>query len=186
MSPRTDVLTPQRDTVSVSAPHSNALGPHDVGILILRIALGVIMIAHGTQKLFGWFGGGGIDGTAAFFEKSGYPAARMMAVVAALCETGGGLALILGLLTPLAGAAVLGTMINAIGVKWGGGFLASNGGFEFELLLAGAAGALCLLGAGAISVDRAIPSLRQHKPSYGVGAALLGVITGAILLLIRS
>ncbi|WP_240466701.1 DoxX family protein [Streptomyces sp. S5] len=81
----------------------------DAGLLLLRIAVGAIMAAHGAQKLFGWFGGGGIDGTAQFFTSVGYPAGEAMATVAALTETFGGLALILGLLTPLAAAAVTGT-----------------------------------------------------------------------------
>src|SRR5690606_15400585 len=97
-----------------------AAHPYDTGLLVLRLALGLTMAAHGAQKLFGWFGGGGLEGTGQFFAMSGYPAGETMALIAGLTETLGGLALAVGLLTPLAGAAVLGTMINAMAVKWGG------------------------------------------------------------------
>ncbi|GFE13192.1 hypothetical protein Sgleb_12390 [Streptomyces glebosus] len=103
----------------------------------------------------------------------------------ALSETGGGLAPALGPLTPLVGAAFLGAMIKAIGVKWGGGFYAPTG-IGFELLLATAAGALCLMGAGGIALDRAMPLLRQHRLSYGVAAVPLGTGTPTILLIIRG
>lgn len=91
----------------------------------------------------------------------------------------------LGLLTPLAGAAVLGTMINALAVKWGGGFFAPAG-VEYEvLLLAGAAG-LALTGPGRIAVDRFLPGLRAHRLAYGVAAVLLAAVIAALVLLIRN
>ncbi|WP_228566112.1 DoxX family protein [Nocardia sp. SYP-A9097] len=98
--------------------------PYDLGLLILRVAVGLTMAAHGTQKLFGWFNGGGLTGTAAFFTSTGYPAAHTMATIAGLTETLGGLALTLGLLTPLAAAALVGTLLNALAIKWGNGFFA--------------------------------------------------------------
>jgi putative oxidoreductase len=158
--------------------------PYDIGLLLLRLTVGPIMVAHGTQKLFGWFGGPGLEGTASFFKASGYPAAKTLAILAALAETGGGLGLALGLLTPLAGAAVLVSLVNAIGVKWNGGLFAPAG-FEYELLLAVSAGALCLMGAGALALDRAIPPLRQHRLTHGAIAALLGVLTAALFLILR-
>lgn len=127
--------TAQLDSTS---PHA-----YDGGLLLLRLALGLTVAAHGVQKLFGWFGGGGLEGTGQFFEMSGYPAGETMALIAGLSETLGGLALALGLLTPLAGAAVFGTMINALAVKWGGGFFAPEG-VEYEILLAAGAAALAL------------------------------------------
>lgn len=113
----------------IDIPARRDASPHgyDAGLLLLRLALGLTMAAHGAQKLFGWFGGPGLDGTGQFFTMSGYPAGRTMAVVAGLSETLGGLGLVAGLLTPLAGAAVVGTMINALAVKWGGGFFAPKG-----------------------------------------------------------
>ncbi len=131
---------------------------YDLGLLVLRLAVGLIMAAHGVQKLFGWFNGGGLDGTGKFFEMSGYPASKAMAAVAGLGETLGGLALAVGLLTPLAAAALVGTLLNAIAVKWDGGFFAPKG-IEYELLLTLAAASLALTGPGRYAVDRAIAAL---------------------------
>ena len=83
----------------------------DVALLILRLALGLALFAHGTQKLFGWFGGGGIAGTGAGMASMGFRPGKINAVLAGLGEAGGGLLLAFGLLTPLGGAAVAATMI---------------------------------------------------------------------------
>lgn len=165
----------------------NGTSPHayDGGLLLLRLALGLTVAAHGVQKLFGWFGGGGLEGTGQFFEMSGYPAGETMALVAGLSETLGGLALALGLLTPLAGAAVFGTMINALAVKWGGGFFAPQG-VEYELLLAVGAAGLALTGPGRLAVDRFLPGLRAHRLGYGVAAVALGAVSAGLVLLIRN
>ncbi|WP_394436500.1 DoxX family protein [Streptomyces sp. SGAir0957] len=179
----TSVLT--RPAASDTAPGSTSPHAYDIGLLVLRLALGLTIAAHGTQKLFGWFGGGGIDGTGQFFAQSGYPSGKAMAVVAGLSETLGGLGLILGVLTPLAGAAVLGTMINALAVKWGGGFFAPAG-VEYELLLAAGAAGLALTGPGRIAVDRFLPGLRAHRLRYGVAAVLLALVLAALVLLIRK
>ncbi|MRH91221.1 DoxX family membrane protein [Nocardia sp. SYP-A9097] len=157
----------------------------DVGLLVLRLAVGLTMAAHGTQKLFGWFGGGGLTGTAEFFTASGYPSGHAMAVVAGLTETFGGLGLALGLLTPLAGAALLGTLINAIAVKEGGGFFAPKG-IEYELLLAAAAAGLALTGPGRYAVDVLLPVLRSHRLVYGFAAVLLAVVLAGAVLLVRN
>ncbi|MFJ9036983.1 DoxX family protein [Streptomyces sp. NPDC102406] len=172
---------------ATTSPTRADASPHayDVGLLILRLALGLTIAAHGTQKLFGWFGGGGIEGTGQFFAQSGYPSGKTMAVIAGLSETFGGLGLVLGLLTPLAGAAVLGTMINALAVKWGGGFFAPAG-VEYELLLLAGAAGLALTGPGRIAVDRFLPGLRAHRLRYGVAAVVLAVVIAALVLLIRD
>jgi putative oxidoreductase len=158
---------------------------YDTGLLVLRLALGLTMAAHGAQKLFGWFGGPGLDGTGQFFTMSGYPAGRTMAVVAGLSETLGGLGLVAGLLTPLAAAAVVGTMINALAVKWGGGFFAPKG-VEYELLLTAGAAALALTGPGRLAVDRFLPGLRVHRPVRGAAVLVLGVVVAGVMLLVRN
>ena len=84
------------------------------GILLLRLVVGVAFVGHGTQKLFGWFGGYGPKGTGGFFASQGYRAPVLMAVVAGLSEAGGGTLLALGFATPLAGAMLATVMINAI------------------------------------------------------------------------
>ncbi|MFE6920911.1 DoxX family protein [Nocardia sp. NPDC057663] len=158
--------------------------PTDAGLLVLRLGVGATMFAHGTQKLFGWFDGGGLAGTEKFFAAKGYPMADAFAVVAGLSEALGGLGLILGLLTPLAAAAILGTMLNAIAVKWGGFF--SPKGVEYEVILAVAATSLALTGAGGFALDRFVPGLRNYKLSYGLAAIALALITAGIVLLIRN
>jgi putative oxidoreductase len=165
--------------------HSATPHAYDVGLLLLRLAVGLTMAAHGAQKLFGWFGGGGLDGTGQFFSMSGYPQGRTMAVVAGLSETLGGLGLALGLLTPLAGAAVVGTMINAVAVRWDGGFFMPEG-MEYELLLAVAGAALALTGPGRYAADRFLPFLRHHKLAYGVAAVVLAVVVAGVMLLLRK
>ncbi|MEU9162033.1 DoxX family protein [Streptomyces sp. NPDC048424] len=158
---------------------------HDTGLLLLRLVLGLTMAAHGTQKLFGWFEGGGISGTGQFFTASGYPAGDAMAVLAGLTETLGGLGLALGLLTPLAGAAIVGTLINAIAVHGAGAFFAPKG-IEYELLLTAGAAALALTGPGRYAVDRFLPVLRSHRLAHGALAVALGVVLAAVLLLVRD
>ncbi|MEU1690201.1 DoxX family protein [Streptomyces hirsutus] len=157
---------------------------YDVGLLVLRLVLGLTMAAHGAQKLFGWFGGGGVEGTGMFFASLGYPSPEAFAVVAGLTETLGGLGLAFGLLTPLAAAAVAGTMVNAIAVKWGGGFFAPEG-VEYELVLTLAAVALALTGPGRIAVDRLLPRLRSHRLEYGIVAVVLGAVVAGVTLLLR-
>ncbi|MEU1286182.1 DoxX family protein [Kitasatospora sp. NPDC005856] len=178
----TTTVSPARDTAgsATTSPHA-----YDAGLLLLRLALGLTMAAHGSQKLFGWFGGGGIDGTGQFFTMSGYPAGDAMAVVAGLTETLGGLALAVGLLTPLAGAAIVGVMVNALAVTWGGGFFAPKGS-EYELLLTAGAAALALTGPGRYAVDRFLPVLRAHRLAYGAAAVVVGLLTAGVILLLRK
>ncbi|MGQ4615858.1 DoxX family membrane protein [Nocardia sp. R7R-8] len=174
-------------TAAATAPSikdSSELG-YDTGLLVLRLVIGLTLAAHGTQKLFGWFGGYGISGTGKFFTASGYPAGDAMAVIAGLSETLGGLGLAVGLLTPLAAAAVLGTMINALVVHGTGSFFAPKG-FEYEAILALGAASLALAGPGRIAVDHYLPVVRNHRLVYGVAAIVLAVVAGGIVLLVRN
>ncbi|WP_055697513.1 MULTISPECIES: DoxX family protein [Streptomyces] len=184
MSVFTDArTTPPGDAAS---PATSTQSGADLGLLILRWAVGLTMAAHGSQKLFGWFGGGGLDGTAGFFESSGYTAAKAMAVVAALTETLCGLGLVVGLLTPLAGAGIVGVMLNVIAVKWGNGFFGPTG-IEYELLLLIAAASLTLAGPGRYAADRLLPVLRTHRLSHGIAAVALGAAAaGIVLVTLRS
>jgi putative oxidoreductase len=126
----------------------------EYGLLLLRLVVGLLFAGHGAQKLFGWFGGGGPQGTAAFFSSLGYRAPALMALAAGLSELGGGLLLATGLLTPLASFLLATVMLNAIAtVVWPKGFF---GGYEFELTLATVAIALAATGPGEISLDDAI------------------------------
>jgi len=124
------------------------------GILLLRLVVGLAFVGHGTQKLFGWFGGYGPKGTGGFFASQGYRAPVMMAVLAGLAEAGGGTLLALGLATPLAGALLAIVMINAIGsVTFKKAFML---GSELEIAYLTIAVSLAAIGPGRFSIDRAI------------------------------
>jgi len=124
------------------------------GILLLRLVVGLAFVGHGTQKLFGWFGGYGPKGTGGFFASQGYRAPVMMAVLAGLAEAGGGTLLALGLATPLAGALLAIVMINAIGsVTFKKAFML---GSEVEIAYLTIAVSLAAIGPGRFSIDRAI------------------------------
>src|SRR5215204_1926687 len=121
----------------------------DVGLLVLRLVLGVIFIGHGAQKLFGSFGGPRISGFAKMLEQLGVKPAKPMAILAGLAEFVGGILVILGFLTPLAALALIGVMIVAVlTVHLKNGFFNTNGGYEFNLALAGIAFTLLIVGAG--------------------------------------
>ena len=110
------------------------------GLLLIRLVFGLTLAAHGSQKLFGWFGGGGPRGTAGMFEKLGFRQPMAMAVLAGLAELGGGLLLALGLLTPLGAFALVVVMLMAIAtVHWEKGFWSTAGGYEFNLAIIAAA-----------------------------------------------
>ncbi|MCT9929908.1 DoxX family membrane protein [Planotetraspora sp. A-T 1434] len=158
---------------------------YDAGLLLLRLVLGLTMAGHGAQKLFGWFSGPGLDVTGQFFTSVGYPAGKAMAVVDGLSELLGGLGLAVGVLTPLAGAAVIGVMVNAVAVKWGGGFFIPTG-WEYELTLATGAAALALTGPGRLALDRHLPVVRAHRVGYGIASVALGLVLGAVVLLFRG
>ena len=130
-------------------------------LLIIRIFLGVIFFAHGAQKLFGWFGGGGLRGTIAYFKQAlGVP--PPLTVLAALTECLGGLAMIVGLLVRPAAVGLIIVMLVAIKtVHWKNGFFLNwslepgkGHGFEMNLALIGMALAVLVGGAGAFSIDR--------------------------------
>jgi putative oxidoreductase len=131
-------------------PHSQ-----DIGLLALRVGSGAVLIAHGTQKLFGWFGGGGLDGTAAVFDEAGFRPGRANAMIAGMSEASGGALLAAGLATPAAGAAVAGTMVVASSMLAPNGFFATKGGYEYAALLAVVGLSTALTGPGALSLDEA-------------------------------
>ena len=127
------------------------------GRLIARAAIGGLFAAHGTQKLFGWFGGSGVAGTAETMQKLELRPARQHAVAAGTAETLGGTLLALGALTPLAGSLITATMLTAIRkVHLPNGPWNTQGGYEYNVALIGAALMLVDSGPGAPSVDRAL------------------------------
>jgi putative oxidoreductase len=155
----------------------------DRSLLAVRIALGGALAAHGTQKLFGWFGGHGIAGTAGFFESVGFKPGKLNAYAAGIGEAGGGTLLALGLATPAAGAAVAGTMVVAASMHKDKGWFAQNGGYEFPAVLGLAGAALALGGPGQLSLDAALDH-RLNRP-WMQATALVGVIPAAAVVLRR-
>ncbi|GAA1366866.1 DoxX family membrane protein [Streptomyces beijiangensis] len=127
----------------------------DLGLLVLRAGTGGVLMAHGAQKLLGWFGGGGIEGTAAAMEQMGFRPGKQSALASGLGEAGGGALLLLGLATPAAGAAAAGTMAGAVAVHAPAGFFAHGGGYEYPAFLGFTAAAIGVAGAGRYSVDHA-------------------------------
>jgi putative oxidoreductase len=127
------------------------------GLTALRIPIGIIFVAHGAQKLFGWFGGYGLEGTGGWMASIGLTPGYLMALLAGSAEFFGGLALIAGLLVRPAAAALAFAMVVAIfSVHIDHGLFMSNNGYEFALALLAASVALALAGAGNGSLDRAL------------------------------
>ena len=122
--------------------------------LALRIPVGIIFAAHGAQKLFGWFGGYGLEGTGQWMASIGLAPGYLMALLAGSAEFFGGLALIAGLLVRPAAAMLGFAMLVAIfSVHIGNGLFMSNNGYEFGLVLLAASVSLMVSGAGRVSVD---------------------------------
>lgn len=154
----------------------------DVGLLLMRLGIGGVLMAHGAQKLFGLFGGGGVEGTAAAMESMGFEPGRESAIAAGLGETGGGLLLAAGLATPAAGAAAAGTMAAAAAVSWENGLFTQRGGYELPLLIGLGAVGLGLTGAGTLSLDDATGHVLDRPwlaaasfvSAAGMAAAVIG------------
>ncbi|KFZ38147.1 hypothetical protein HR45_06485 [Shewanella mangrovi] len=122
--------------------------------LMLRVPVGLILMAHGSQKLFGWFGGYGIAGTGQWMESIGIAPGELMAFLAGSGEFFGGLFLLLGLLIRPAAAVVAFTMLVALfTVHIHNGLFMANNGYEYALTLAVVAGSLLISGAGKVSLD---------------------------------
>ena len=154
----------------------------DLGLLLLRVVVGGLIAAHGAQKLFGWFGGFGIQGTGGWLESMGLRPGATMARINGITEFGAGLLLAFGLFTPFAAAAIIGVMIVAIAtVHWDKGFFNSAGGYEFNLTVIAASIALAMTGAGAYSLDNAF-DLGLAGIAWGLAALALGGL-GAVLTL---
>ena len=145
----------------------------NLGRLILRAVVGGYFFGHGTQKLFGWFGGHGPEGTGQFFESLGLRPGKRHALAAGAAEAGGGSLLLLGAFTPFASAALIGTMLTAINrVHLKNGPWVSDGGYEYNLVLITVALALAETGPGSPSVDCARGSRLTGAKGVLLAAAL--------------
>ncbi len=177
--PTTSAPEPAVRTETVEIPARR--GTTDVGLLLLRLVVGGVMLAHGLQKLTGIWNGPGLDGFRSLLEDTGYEQANILAIAGAVGETAGGALLILGLATPFAGAAVLAVMINAWCFKQAaepGLQFFAPAGVEYETVLAVAAAAIILAGPGKIAFDG-----RRGwatRPRFGSFFALVLGIAGGV------
>jgi putative oxidoreductase len=150
-----------------------------IGLFILRLVIGLLFMGHGAQKLFGILGGGGPNGTGAHFDSIGLRPGRRNALIAGLGEFCGGLLVLLGWFTPLGAAAIIAVMIAAIWtVHAKNGVWATEGGFEYHLVVIAAVFALAGVGAGGWSLDHAL-SFADNGAIWAIGAAVIGALGGA-------
>jgi putative oxidoreductase len=147
-----------------------------LGRLILRLVVGGFFVGHGTQKLFGWFGGYGLDATAGMFESLGLRPGKRHATAAGVAETAGGAGLLIGAATPLSSSVLIATMLTAIHrVHLKNGPWVTNQGYEYNLVLIAAAAALAETGPGSPSVDAAL-GIEKSGTKWALLALLLGVL----------
>lgn len=155
----------------------------DAGLLVLRLVLGATFVGHGLQKIFGLFGGPGIDGFAQALGGFGFRATTVLAWITGLTELAGGALVLLGAFTPLAAAGLLGVMINTVLLKFENGFFVppdNVGGIELDVVLGGLAAGLILTGAGRIAVDSVLPLFRRPVASGPVFLAV-GVVIALLI-----
>lgn len=157
----------------------------DLGLLVARLGVGGVLMAHGARKLFGWFGGAGIEGTAGWFESIGFEPGRESAIASGLAETAGGALIAAGLATPVAGAAAAGGMAAAGAVHWEHGLFNEEGGFELPLLVGIGAVGLGLTGAGSLSLDEATGRVLD-RPWIAAGAFIAAAAAASTVITRRN
>lgn len=157
-----------------------------LGLLILRVALGLTVAAHGSQKLLGWFDGPGPKGAGKWMHKLGFRPGERHARLAGLSELTGGVLFTLGFLTPVAAAIVIGTMfVAASSAHAKNGFFVTKGGYEYPFMLMIVALSLAITGPGALAADSLLP-IAFHGAVYATLALIVGLGTGAVMLNARQ
>ena len=155
----------------------------NISLLILRVVVGLFLMGHGAQKLFGWFGGKGFTATIGLLKSLGFKPAGFWALLGVLGEFGGGLLLVLGLLTPLGALGVFASMLMAVlKFHWSKGFWAAKGGYEYPLILAILGFVLGLMGPGSYSLDALFGIVLPTVPLFllGVLAAIIVDVVGFV------
>jgi putative oxidoreductase len=171
----------EEEGMGKNAKRSDESGPGaaDLGVLVLRLAVGGLLAGHGAQKLFGAFGGPGLAGTTGWLESQGYRPGQQWAILAGLSEFGGGALTALGFLHPLGPIGTFGAMtVASLDVHGGKPIWATEGGAELPITNMAAATALALAGPGAFSLDRAL-GIRVPKPVAILAA--MAVAAGVIV-----
>jgi putative oxidoreductase len=180
-APAYDALTEEAPPPEERAPAPWHAGL-DLGLLVLRVVLGGLFVAHSAQKLFGWFQGDGINGTAKLLESFGFHShTTLLAWMTGLTELAGGALVLLGLFTPAGAAAILGLMGSAIWVKFNGHQFVGN--VELEAIYGAAAFALLFTGPGRVSMDRPTPWYR-HTAAFGVIFFLLAAAAAVTMVVV--
>ncbi len=156
-----------------------------IGLLLVRVVVGLVMAAHGAQKLFGWFGGYGLKQTGEFFVQLGFSAGRTFAAAASLGEITSGLLVVLGFLGPIGPALMISVMTVAmITVHWKNGLFAANNGVEVPLLYATIALGLALIGFGHYSLDALVGLADRWTPAItwiALGVGVLGSLANVAI-----
>jgi putative oxidoreductase len=157
------------------------------GLLVVRLVAGLLIAAHGSQKLLGWFGGHGIAGTAMFFDQLGFRPGRLFVTVASISEIVSGILIATGLFGPIGPALMLSVMIvAAVSVHWKNGLFAQTNGIELALFYGTVAVALALIGYGTYSLDAVLGLQSLYTPALALAALAIGVIGGVANLLARG
>ena len=158
----------------------------EIGVLLIRFTIGVLFVGHGTRKLFGWFGGGGVAGTAEYFESLGFRHGRFLARLIGAAEAASGVLLVVGFLTPMAATVIAMIMLNAILVgHWDSGLWAVDGGFEYRLVLGVVVVGLAAMGPGPLSVDAAL-GLQWSGVFWGLASTLAALLSSFFALGTRA
>ncbi|KEZ37761.1 putative membrane protein [Frankia sp. CeD] len=166
---------------SRTGPSRTAVSAADLGLLLLRMTFGLLLAGHGAQKLFGLFGGHGLTATGKGFAQLGYHPGTFFAGLAGASEFLGGLGLAVGLLTPLAAAAVIGVMINAMIVTAPNGLWETDGGMEYPLCVAVVAITVAAVGAGRLALDRLFRRRDGGLPEAAFALGLGGISAAIVL-----
>ena len=156
------------------------------GLLVARLVFGLLMAAHGAQKLFGWFGGHGLSAVSGMFDSLGFRPGRLFAAAAGASEVGSGILIALGFLGPVGPALMLSVMIvAAVSVHWEHGLFAQSNGIELPLLYAAGAVGIALAGPGPYSLDAVFGLTGLWAPKVVWAVLAVGVIGGLANLLLR-
>jgi putative oxidoreductase len=154
----------------------------DEAMLVLRFVVGTVMVFHGTEKLFGWWGGEGLQAAAEFFARQGYRPPALMAAVAGVAETAAGVLLVAGLATPLACLLLISTLVNVAALHRHNGLSRRTNGYEYELVLLAGTVAVLFGGPGRWSLDTlfAAPQLTTAQTVTVFAVAVAGGVAVAV------